>query len=148
MTSQSKPKRDRADYGFARARDLAFDAVWSLWSKRKSEGMKQADIAKALHRSPAWVNRSLRGPANWTLRTFGELVEALNGEITISAHAPLSDRVNYHAYAGYEPPVVVRAAHPSPTPVAKGPGPSSISQPLPGVNLTSPNVPSIGDMQS
>jgi predicted transcriptional regulator len=91
MTSQSPARkskhRDRGDYGFARARDLAFDAVQSLWRKRKSEGMKQVDIAKALDRSPAWVNRSLQGPGNWTLRTLGELVEALNGEIEISVYA-------------------------------------------------------------
>jgi hypothetical protein len=115
MTSRSaatnKPKRrkhrDRADYGFARARDLAFDAVQSLWRRRRSQGMKQIDIARALDREPAWVNRSLRGPGNWTLRTFGELVEALNGEIDISVHAledPLPTAVNYHAYAGYETP--------------------------------------------
>src|SRR5947209_3442647 len=113
MTSQSRATskstrhkhRDRADYGFARARDLAFDAVQSLWRRRRSEGIKQIDIAKALDREPAWVNRSLRGPGNWTLRTFGELVEALNGEVDISVHAledPLPIALNYHAYAGYE----------------------------------------------
>ncbi len=113
MTSQSpevrkskrRKHRDRADYGFARARDLAFDAVQSLWHRRRSQGMKQIDIARALDREPAWVNRSLRGPGNWTLRTFGELVEALDGEIDISVHAledPLPMAPNYHAYAGYE----------------------------------------------
>jgi hypothetical protein len=121
MPSQSakSKRRDRADYGFARARDLAFDAVQSLWHKRHSDGMKQIEIAKALDRSPAWVNRSLRGPGNWTLRTFGELVEALGGEIELSVHAledPLPICLNYHAYAGYElpdsfgPPVLIKTA--------------------------------------
>jgi DNA-binding phage protein len=109
---------DLADYGFARARDLAFDAAHSLWRVRRSNGMKQVDIAKALGRSPSWVNRSLRGPGNWTLRTFGELVEALGGEIEIHVHpleAPLPIPVNYHAYAGYELPLV-RLPQASPTP--------------------------------
>jgi len=90
MTSRSRePKsesQNRADYGFACARDVAFDAVQSLWRKRKAEGMKQTDIAKALGHHPAWVNRNLRGPGNWTLRTFGELVEAMNGEIEITVY--------------------------------------------------------------
>jgi hypothetical protein len=101
MTSRSRaPKsesQNRADYGFARARDVAFDAVQSLWRKRKAEGMKQTDIAKALGHHPAWVNRNLRGPGNWTLRTFGELVEAMNGEIVITVYgieSPVLPRSN------------------------------------------------------
>jgi len=120
MTSRSPKKRkssDRADYGFARARDLAFDAVYSLWRQRQEDGMKQVDIARTLDRSPTWVNRSLRGPGNWTLRTFGELVEALGGEIELSVHAleeALPARPNYHAYAGYEcgTDIVVGSAYP------------------------------------
>lgn len=110
MTSRSdvpnSKQRDRADYGFARARDLAFDSVRSLWRRRSAEGMKQIDIADALDRSPAWVSRAFRGPANWTLRTFGELVEALDGEIEIKVYAS-EDAVetpsNFHAYVEYEP---------------------------------------------
>ena len=114
MTSQSRvlkrrrrKHRDRADYGFARVRDIAFDAVQSLWRRRRSEGMKQVDIARSLEREPAWVNRSLRGPGNWTLRTFGEMVEALNGEIEITVHAmedplPLQDPLGIsHLSAAY-----------------------------------------------
>jgi hypothetical protein len=101
MTSRSRERKsesqNRADYGFARARDVAFDAVQSLWRKRKAEGMKQTDIAKALGHHPAWVNRKLRGPGNWTLRTFGELVEAMNGEIEITVYgieSPVLPRSN------------------------------------------------------
>ena len=79
MPSQSlKPtpeQRYRREYGFARARDVAFDAVQMLWRRRRAEGMKQTDIANALGHDPAWVNRNLRGPGNWTLKTIGELVE-------------------------------------------------------------------------
>jgi hypothetical protein len=81
--------------------------------------MKQIDIAKAIGRSPSWINRSLRGPGNWTLRTFGELVEALNGEIEIAVHAvedPLPAPPNYDAYAEYEPHIIVRIPQASPPP--------------------------------
>lgn len=124
MPSRSaKPKTDAqnaADFGFARTRDLAFDAVQRLWRRRRDEGMKQIDIAKAIDRQPAWVNRSLRGPGNWTLRTLGELVQGLNGELEITVHG-LEDaptvRGNYHAYADYEPSaVVVRVVQASPVP--------------------------------
>lgn len=109
MSSQSNlndmPPRDLANYGFARARDLAFDAVKELWKRRRSEGMKQIDLANFLERDPGWVSKALRGPGNWTMRTFGELVAGMDGEIEIAVHAiedPLPERPNYHAYAGYE----------------------------------------------
>jgi hypothetical protein len=112
--------RDAADYGFARARDIAFDAVHGLWRRRSAEGMKQVDIARAIGRDAAWVCRSLRGPGNWTLRTIGELVYGMNGELEIAVHGiedPLPERPNFHAYAGYEPAAVqVRVTQPSPAP--------------------------------
>lgn len=98
--------RDLADYGFARARSLAFDAVKDLWKKRRAEGMKQIDLAESLNRDPGWVSRALKGPGNWTMRTFGELVAAMHGEIEIIIHPleqPVSDQANYHAYSEYEP---------------------------------------------
>lgn len=112
--------RDAGDYGFARARDIAFDAVQALWRRRKDAGMKQIDVAYAIGREPAWVNRSLRGPGNWTLRTLGQLVHGMNGELEITVHAmedPVLARPNFHAYADYEPAAVqVRVMQPSPAP--------------------------------
>lgn len=99
-----KPK-DLRDYGHARARDLAFDAVQALWRRRRAEGMKQSDLSNILDCEPAWISRNLRGPGNWTLRTFGALVQALRGDIEISVKAiedPLPLLRNSHAYAGYE----------------------------------------------
>jgi hypothetical protein len=97
---------ERREFGFARVRDVAFDAVSSLWARRQNEGMTQLDIAAALGSDPGWVSRNLRGPGNWTLRTFGAFVEALNGEAQITIRA-LDDAPqilsNYHAYVGYEP---------------------------------------------
>lgn len=95
---------DLGDYGFARVRDKAFDAVHSLWLKRKSQGVKLKDVADKIGRDTGWVSKQLRGPGNWTLRTFGELVEALDGEAEIAVFGldePLTDRPNFDAYAVY-----------------------------------------------
>jgi len=121
MTSRSnvlKSRRsDRSDYGFARVRDKAFDAVLDLWRRRQSEGQKLTDLASVLHRDIAAVCRNLSGPGNWTLRTFGELVEAMDGEVEISVHAlgdPLPTRSNYDAYCEYEAPTKLSAPVPPP----------------------------------
>jgi hypothetical protein len=66
--------------------------------------MSQVDLAKTIGRDPAWVSRSLRAPGNWTLRTFGELVEGLNGDIEIIVHAnedATGRQSNYDAYFDY-----------------------------------------------
>jgi hypothetical protein len=78
-----RSKDDLRRIAFARVRDAAYDAVSALWLKRKAEGMTQLDIAQFLERDPSWVSRNLAGPANWTLKTFGELTEALNGHAFI-----------------------------------------------------------------
>ena len=103
MTSQSDLlPREVGDYGFARARDLAFDAVHALWRRRRAEGMTQSDIAAILGRNRSWVSRSLQGPANWTLRTFGELIEAMRGDIAITSNAIEDNLSNSNAYCEYE----------------------------------------------
>ncbi len=104
--SESRASRDRADYGFARLRDQVFDAVTALWRRRKAEGLTQKELAVRIGRDPAWVSRSLTAPGNWTLRTAGELIQALEGEAEIDVTA-LGDqperRANDDAYAGYLP---------------------------------------------
>jgi hypothetical protein len=110
MTSRSEisplMQREQGDYGFARVRDQAFDAVQTLWRRRQAEGMRQKDIAAFLGRKPAWVSRNLSAPGNWTLRTFGEFMQALGGEAEIRAHA-VEDAAggarNHDAYDGYAP---------------------------------------------
>lgn len=97
--------RDLANYGFAHVKDIAFDAVKELWRRRRSEGMRQIDLAQALKRDPAWISRALSAPGNWTMRTFGELVVAMGGDIEIKIHAiedPLPERTNYDAYAAHD----------------------------------------------
>lgn len=88
-------------FGFARARHKAFAAVRTLWSKRLKEGWSQADLAERLGRDPAWVSRKLSGPTNWTLRSLGELADAMDGELKISiSDLGESDghRSNFDAY--------------------------------------------------
>jgi transcriptional regulator with XRE-family HTH domain len=96
--------KDLADFGLQRARDAAFDAIQALWRRRKAGGMKQKDLAARIGRDPGWVSTALRGPGNWTMRTFGELAVGLGGEVEISVHA-LEDAIetptNYNAYDGY-----------------------------------------------
>lgn len=107
--SRSKDRRrpsDRGDFGYARNRDLLFDAIAKLWMKRRDEGMTQKDIAVILNRDPAWVSRQLKGPGNWTLRTVGELVEALDGELEVAIadlKAGLPIGANFDAYSSYRP---------------------------------------------
>jgi transcriptional regulator with XRE-family HTH domain len=97
--------KERADYGFARVRDSAYEAVMELWRRRSAQGMTQAQLADALGGDAGWLSRNLKGPGNWTLRTIGRFVEALGGEVELSVYGledPLSSRPNYHAYARYE----------------------------------------------
>jgi hypothetical protein len=97
--------KEREAFGFARTRDIAFNAVRSLWKRRQREGMAQKELADRMGRDPAWVSRQLQGPANWTWRTFGAFVVGLNGEADIQVHA-LEDKPNVlanhsGAYDGY-----------------------------------------------
>lgn len=99
--SPLKP-RELADYGFERVRGIAFDAVRQLWQLRKAAGLLQKDLAKNIERDAGWVSKNLSGPGNWTMRTFGELVSGLDGEVEIRVRAaedPLQVPTNYDAYA-------------------------------------------------
>jgi hypothetical protein len=105
MPSQSElidlDPKERREYGFLRIRDAAFDAVSALWRRRQDEGMTQAGIAEAIGADPGWVSKNLRGPGNWTMKTFGAFVEALDGEAQITVRAagdPLPLKSNWHAY--------------------------------------------------
>jgi transcriptional regulator with XRE-family HTH domain len=111
MTLNSDPfeltERDLGTYGYARTRDIAFDAVCRLWDLRRRQGMKQATLASKIGRDPGWVSRNLRGPGNWTLRTLGEFVVGLGGRLKIEIIAEesaseLAD--NFHAYHDFERP--------------------------------------------
>jgi hypothetical protein len=107
MRTRSKPKlHSTGDLAYARIRDIAFDAVVELWRRRQREdpSLQQKDLAAKVGCSPARLNKALRGPANWTLRTFADLVDALDGEAEIKVYGledPPTQRSNYDAYAVY-----------------------------------------------
>ncbi|MBA3896561.1 MAG: helix-turn-helix transcriptional regulator [Sphingomonadaceae bacterium] len=89
-------------FGFARARDKAFAAVRELWRLRREQGLSQSDLADRLDRDPAWVSRKLSGPSNWTLKTFGDLADALDGEVEIRLKdLKGASPINYDAYDAY-----------------------------------------------
>lgn len=65
-------------------------------------------MANAIGADAGWVSKNLRGPGNWTMKTFGAFVEGLNGEAQIiirAAEDPSPVLTNYHAYVGYEPEI-------------------------------------------
>ncbi len=98
--------RDRAEYGVIRLRDQAFDAVQKLWRKRRDSGVTQKALADVINRDQGWVSKNLRAPGNWTLRTIGELVQALDGEIEIKViglEVPTEPIPNFDAYKEYCP---------------------------------------------
>lgn len=106
QSDYSLRNKDLANFGYQRARDAAFEAIHSLWRRRKAEGMKQKDLAARIGRDAGWVSNSLRGPGNWTMRTLGELAVGLGGEVEVSVPGledPIASPGNYDAYLGYRP---------------------------------------------
>ena len=116
MTSPSHSPPILPGFGFARARDKAFAAIRTLWKLRQAQGVTQTDLALRLDRDPAWVSRKLSGPTNWTLRTFGDLADALDGEVEIRiidlnvGHSP----ANFDAYSKLEDDAVTWTGAPPP----------------------------------
>jgi hypothetical protein len=124
MPSQSElthlTPEERREYGFLRVRDAAFDAVSKLWKRRQDEGISQAQLANEIGGDPGWVSKNLRGPGNWTMKTFGAFVEALNGDVDITIRGmedPLPARPNFHAYVEYELPATTHSTAEIGTPI-------------------------------
>lgn len=94
-------KADRRQLSQLRIRDAMFDAINELWRQRQSEGTMQKDIGEFLDKDPAWVSRVFSGPSNWTLKTCGDLIEALDGVVFIQAIAAeeLKCKSNFNIYA-------------------------------------------------
>lgn len=141
-------KRDLAEFGAARLRDQVFDAVLNLWRRRHSEGWTQKQVAEAIGRDRGWVSKNLSGPGNWTLKTAGAFIQALDGEAQIHVSAleePPEDRSNYDAYDGYTAPKVEA----KPRSIMSSPTGDAVAR----FNLTIPRqtvifVPNIPTMQS
>lgn len=58
------------------------ELIWQLLVRR---GMKQADLARALKRSPAFVSQLLSGQANMTVHTLAEVVYTLGASLKLDA---------------------------------------------------------------
>ncbi|MGB7984158.1 MAG: helix-turn-helix transcriptional regulator [Terracidiphilus sp.] len=58
------------------------ELIWQLLVRRK---MKQADLARKLNKTPAFVSQLLNGKANMTIRTLAEVVYALDATIKIKS---------------------------------------------------------------
>lgn len=91
MTSPFVPNdmspKDRAKHGAALAKGAAFDSVCSLWRRRSAEGWTQTRVANNVDVDEGWLTKQFVGPRNWTMDSFGTLVEALGGELEIIVHA-------------------------------------------------------------
>lgn len=64
---------------------LLGDAAETIWQLLVARRMKQADLAKALGKSPAFVSQLLNGKSNMTVRTLAEVAHALGATIKIAA---------------------------------------------------------------
>jgi transcriptional regulator with XRE-family HTH domain/preprotein translocase subunit SecB len=58
------------------------ELIWQLLVRRD---MKQADLARRLNKTPAFVSQLLNGKANMTIRTLAEVVYALGATVKIDA---------------------------------------------------------------
>jgi transcriptional regulator with XRE-family HTH domain len=58
------------------------ELIWQLLVRRN---MKQADLARLLNKTPAYVSQLLNGKANMTVRTLAEVMYALGATVKIDA---------------------------------------------------------------
>jgi transcriptional regulator with XRE-family HTH domain len=110
MSTLSVPelsKSGRVEYMVARTQDEAFDAVKALWRRRQAEGLTLKDLAERIDGDSGRLSKHLKGPSNWTIKTYAKLVAALGGEPRIGIivpedHIAQNRRDNYDVYFSYE----------------------------------------------
>lgn len=111
MTSSSAinvmTPKELGKYGAAVAKDIAFDAVSALWRKRRADkNWSQKLAAESIGADEGWYSKQFNGPRNWTMESFGALVQSLNGNIEIIVRAAedvsANNQNNYDAYAEME----------------------------------------------
>src|SRR3954453_20298410 len=74
------------DKSYARTttRLMIAGAVWQLWEQlRDEQGLDQQWLADRLDKDKSRVSRLLKGPGNWTIDTVADLLEAMEGRITM-----------------------------------------------------------------
>lgn len=64
---------------------LIADTAEMIWQLLVQRNMKQADLARLLNKTPAFVSQLLNGKANMTVRTLAEVVYALGANVKINA---------------------------------------------------------------
>lgn len=103
--------KENASYGEELAKSAAHLAVRELWARRLRDGVTQEQIAASIGKDPAWLSRTMKGPANWTLKSLGALVVALDGKLNIQVEAVEDDTsittANFNAYDAADTSVVI-----------------------------------------
>jgi transcriptional regulator with XRE-family HTH domain len=64
---------------------LIADTAQLIWDLLEHRNLKQADLARLLNKTPAFVSQLLNGKANMTIRTLGEVMYALGATVKIDA---------------------------------------------------------------
>ena len=64
---------------------LIADTAQLIWDLLEHRNLKQADLARLLNKTPAFVSQLLNGKANMTVRTLAEVVYALGATVKIDA---------------------------------------------------------------
>lgn len=64
---------------------LITDTAQLIWDLMERRNLKQADLARLLNKTPAFVSQLLNGKANMTVRTLAEVVYALSATVKIKA---------------------------------------------------------------
>jgi transcriptional regulator with XRE-family HTH domain len=66
-----------------RREQLILDVTAALYEQMEAQGLKKADLARRLEKSPAFVTHLLAGDRNLTLKTIADLTDALNGSLKV-----------------------------------------------------------------
>jgi transcriptional regulator with XRE-family HTH domain len=61
-----------------------------IWDLMEQRNMKQADVARLLKKTPAFVSQLLNGKANMTVRTLAEVAYALGATVSLKADSECS----------------------------------------------------------
>jgi len=72
--------RKSEEYWIARAK---LDFTENIYQLMEARGMRKADLAKKIGKTPAYITKVFRGNANFTLETMVRLARALEGNLTI-----------------------------------------------------------------
>jgi transcriptional regulator with XRE-family HTH domain len=61
------------------------DTAQIIWDLMEQRNLKQADLARLLNKTPAFVSQLLNGKANMTVRTLAEVAYALGAKVSLKA---------------------------------------------------------------